>query len=138
MTHKEALKFLALVKVAYPSFYRDADEDTINATVAMWQSTFPHTPYIILEMAFDRFRKKSKFPPTVAEIISELKDLYTTAVANANMSAWLGDRDSYRKCEFIIDCTARFARGGDDSTLDVGRISDELILTETKKRYYLE
>lgn len=138
MTHKEAVKLLALIKVAYPSFYRDADEDTINATVAMWQSTFPHTPYVIMEMAFEHFRRKSKFPPTVAEFIDELKDLYTTAVANANMYAWMRDMDSYRKCEFIMECTYKYARELDDMSFNIGRISNELILTETKKRYYLE
>ena len=138
MTHKEAVKLLALIKVAYPSFYRDADEDTINATIAMWQTTFPHTPYVIMEMAFEHFRRKSKFPPTVAEFIEELKDLYITAVANANMYAWRGDRDSQEKCEFIIACTYKYARELDDMSFNIGRISNEMLIEEKKRRYGLE
>lgn len=83
MTREEAIKLLAIIKVAYPTAFKDMDKDSKHATVAMWQSTFPNTPYVIMEMAFDRFRRKSKFPPTVAEMYEQLQGLYYKAVQDA-------------------------------------------------------
>lgn len=83
MTREESIKLLALIKVAYPTAFKDMDNDTKHATVAMWQSTFPNTPYVIMEMAFDRFRRVSKFPPTVAEMYEQLRALYYGAVQDA-------------------------------------------------------
>lgn len=83
MTIEESKKFLALIKVAYPSAYKDIDRDSALATVNMWQRDFPSVPFDIMGMAFDRFRKKSKFPPTVADIYEELSGLYHSAVEYA-------------------------------------------------------
>ena len=80
MTIEESKKFMALIKVAYPTSYKDVDRDFAIATIKMWQTTFPTVPFPIMEMAFDHFRKKSKFPPTVADICAELKSLYHTAI----------------------------------------------------------
>ncbi len=80
MTRDEAKKLLALIKVAYPNSYKDMDRDFAIATVNMWQSTFPEVPYVIMETAFNQFRKKSKFPPTVADMYEELQGLYFSAL----------------------------------------------------------
>ena len=80
MTIEESKKFMALIKVAYPTSYKDVDRDFAIATIKMWQTTFPTVPFPIMEMAFDHFRKKSNFPPTVADICAELKSLYHTAI----------------------------------------------------------
>ena len=80
MNRTEAAKLLALIKVAYPSTYRDMDDRTKMATVTMWQSTFPNVPYAVMEMAFDHFRRVSKFAPTVADMYDELKGLHYRAL----------------------------------------------------------
>ena len=59
MNREEAIKFLALVKVAYPNSYRDMDNASKQATVNMWQVSFPNTPFVVITMAFDNFRRKS-------------------------------------------------------------------------------
>ena len=43
----------------------------------MWQMSFPDVPYPIMEQAFNHFRMASKFPPTVAEMVEELKKVLT-------------------------------------------------------------
>ena len=80
MNRTEAAKLLALIKVAYPSTYRDMDDRTKMATVTMWQSTFPNVPYAVMEMAFDHFRRVSKFAPTIADMYDELKGLHYRAL----------------------------------------------------------
>jgi hypothetical protein len=105
MNRTEAIKLLALIKVAYPTAYRDADKETQLATVAMWQRTFPDVPYVIMEMAFDHFRRVSKFPPTVAEMYAELDFLYGTAIVDS-MNA--DNKQMKEAAEFVIDHTWRY------------------------------
>lgn len=83
MTLEETIKLLALIKVAYPNSYKDIDKDTQLATVNMWHRAFSQTQYPIIQMALDHFIKGSKFPPTIADIIDELKSIYYEAWQNA-------------------------------------------------------
>ena len=106
MTREESIKLLALIKVAYPTAYKDMDKDSKLATVNMWQMSFPRTPFVIMEMAFERFRRKSKFPPTVAEMIEELRDLHYTAIGDANMAQGIGDHETFKRCMFVMDHTS--------------------------------
>lgn len=111
MTRPEAIKLLALIKVAYPTAYRDMDDDSLNATVSMWESTFPSTPYVIMEMAFDRHRRKSKFPPTVAEMIDELEGIYYDATEDALANAFFGRNPRLvAQCRWVADQTSQFTR----------------------------
>jgi hypothetical protein len=123
MTREESIKLLALIKVAYPTAYRDMDNDTAHATVAMWQTTFPTVPYIIMEMAFDRFRRESKFPPTIADMYEQLRSLYYRACGDAITTT---DEMTRRRCFFIMDNTNQF-REGVGNTTDYGKIDDRLL-----------
>ena len=105
MNKEEATKFLVLVKVAYPSSYKNIDDMTAEATVNMWYQTFSDVPYAIIEMAFDHFRKTSTFAPTVADIYKELKNLYYIALSDVMTS------DNKIKIElgnYIMQHTSRY------------------------------
>lgn len=125
MTREESIKLLALIKVAYPTAYKDMDRETKLATVNMWQMSFPTVPYVIMEMAFNRFRLNSKYPPTVAEMIEELRNCYYNAVLNANVAQGMGDSDTYRRCLFVMDHTSRFRVS--DVSVNYGGISDAML-----------
>lgn len=83
MTVEESIKLLALIKLAYPNSYKEIDKDTQLATVKMWQRTFDTLPFAIIQMALDHFVKKSKFPPTIADMVEELKNIHYEAVQSA-------------------------------------------------------
>lgn len=108
MNREESIKLLALIKVAYPTAYKDMDNASKQATVNMWHTTFPSVPYTIMEMAFNRFRMVSKFPPTVAEMCEELKRLHSEATGNAVVAASFGERDQVKACEWIMEHTNQF------------------------------
>ena len=110
MNRTEAAKLLALIKVAYPSTYRDMDEKTKIATVNMWQSTFPTVPYAIMEMAFDHFRRVSKFAPTVADMYEELKGLHYRALEEVMTSDNPQTRETAKR---IMSFTSQFQYGAD-------------------------
>ena len=114
MNKKESIQFLAMVKLAYPMAYRDTDDETVIATANMWQMSFPDVPYPIMEQAFNHFRMVSKFPPTVAEMVEELKQIYYQATEQALVQKALGNEDSVRQYRLIMAYTTRYK---DDSRL---------------------
>ena len=113
MNEKETIQFLALIKLAYPSSFKDIDKDTKLATVAMWQNTFPHTPYPIMELALDKHRRNSPYEPKVADIMKQLKSLYYDALEGA-----LLDQDK-QKCMAIMKYTHPYVTGEMESGMPV-------------------
>ena len=125
MTREDSIKLLALIKVAYPSSYKDMDSASLEATVNMWRTSFPDVPYVIMEMAFNGFRMKSKFPPTVADFCEELKGLYWTACSKAR-DPFITE-DTVKRCEFIMDHTDRFRNIDDIIDIDYAAITNEML-----------
>lgn len=111
MNREESIKLLALIKVAYPSAYKDMDKETKLATVNMWKTTFPSVPYAIMEMAFNRFRMTSKFPPTVAEMAEELVNVHYQALEGAMNAQSLGDYESIDLYRGVMSITEQYKSG---------------------------
>lgn len=122
MNKQEAVKLLALIKVAYPTAYRDMDEASKKATVNMWHMSFSDVPYPIMEQAFSHFRMVSKFPPTVAEMVDELKHIYNQAVEGALGCKSLGMEEASRQYSAIMDITARYKDGYNLGGLNIGSL----------------
>ena len=108
MNKQEAVKLLALIKIAYPTAYRDMDDASKKATVNMWQMSFPEVPYPIMEQAFNHFRMVSKFPPTVAEMVEELRSIYFKAVEGALVHKSLGDEQMVNHFREIMAYTSQY------------------------------
>ncbi len=125
MNKQEAAKLLSLIKLSYPTAYRDIDKETANATVNMWAMSFPDVPYPIMEQAFNHFRMVSKFPPTVAEMVEELKQIYYHAAQCAWINSSIENKEGVRQYRAIMDCTYRFK---DTSTIGYGGLPNLLRL----------
>lgn len=108
MNKTEATKLLALIKIAYPTAYRDMDDASKVATVNMWQMSFPDVPYPIMEQAFNHFRMTSKFPPTVAEMVLELRHIYNQAVEGALIHRSMDHEEGVRQFRAIMQYTSRY------------------------------
>lgn len=108
MTKQEAIKLLALIKVAYPTAYKDMDQASKQATVNMWAGSFPDVPYPVMEQAFNHFRMVSKFPPTVAEMVEELKHIHYQALECAMVLKLVGDEEGAKRCRVIMACTSPY------------------------------
>ena len=108
MTKKEAAMLLELIKLSYPTAYRDMDDNWKKATINMWFSSFPDVPYPIIEQAFNHYRMSHKFPPTVAEMVDELKTVYYQALEQASIHRTLGNRDMKDHFELIMAHTKRY------------------------------
>ena len=121
MNKQEATKLLALTKIAYPTAYRDMDEASKKATVNMWHMSFPDVPYPIMEQAFNHHRMVSKFPPTVADMVEELRQIHFHATECALIHKTLGDDEGVRRYKAIMDCTLRY-KNNDYLGLQLGNI----------------
>ena len=108
MNKQEATRLLALIKLSYPNAYRDMDDASKKATVNMWHMSFPEVPYQIMEQAFNHFRMVSKFPPTVAEMVDELRHIHFQAEEGVIISNMLGDRATVDKYRQIMECTQKY------------------------------
>ena len=122
MNKQEAVKLLALIKVAYPTAYRDMDDASKKATVNMWHMSFCDVPYPIMEQAFSHFRMVSKFPPTVAEMVEELRHIYNQATESALNYKALGMEEMSKKYWAIMDITSKYKDGRDLGGLNIGSL----------------
>ena len=125
MNREESIKLLALIKVAYPTAYKDMDKETKLATVNMWQTTFSSVPYAVMEMAFNRFRMASKFPPTVADMAEELVNVHYQALEGAMEAHSLGDKESLGLYREIMRITEPYKSGSYKDT-PIGNIKSML------------
>ena len=105
MNREESIKLLALIKVAYPTAYKDMDNASKQATVNMWNNTFPRVPYQIMELAFNRFRMESKFPPTVADMVEALKGVHYQAMEEAGNARLFGTEEDLKVCMAVMHHT---------------------------------
>ena len=136
MTKEEAAKLLAMIKIAYPTSYRDLDDDSTWATIAMWQNTFSDVPYVILTLAFENFRRRSKYPPTIAEMYEELKALYYISAHDVQTSSFFGEIDD--RALFVFKQTSRFRGGEIERSINYCNITKEMLLEAQEKNLLKE
>ncbi len=125
MNKTEAIKFLALIKVAYPTAYKDMDNDSKMATVNMWHRCFIDVPFKIMEMVFERFIRVSKFPPTVSDIFDGLKALYWNTLGDENIAYQRKDADLMKRTEWVLTYTSPYRNASPPTTSNYDLITAE-------------
>ena len=108
MNKKEAAKLLTLIKLSYPTSYKDLDDEWNMATINMWAGSFRDVPYSIMEQGFDRYRMNHKFPPTVAEMAEELRYIHNSAETCMQVQKLMGNRQAMEHCMAVMAITERF------------------------------
>ena len=76
MTKVEAAKILAILKAAYPNFYKDMTAEEAQGTVSVWSMQFASLSADVVLMALNKAISVSKFPPSIAEVKSKFTNLY--------------------------------------------------------------
>ena len=109
MTYKESSMFMALIKLSYPTAYRDIDENFAKMTVEMWHSEFAHIPYQVMQMALAVHRRKSAFAPTVAEIIAQIEGMHMGAIMDYLSAKSVDDKETMLKSKYLMEATKPIA-----------------------------
>lgn len=84
MTKKETVQILAILKAAYPNFYKDMSAEEAQGTISVWALQFADLPADIVLMALNKAISTSKYPPTIAEIKDKMKSIYWEAYDKLN------------------------------------------------------
>lgn len=89
MTHEETLKVLAVLKAAYPSFYRNMRRDEAEGIVALWSSQFEGDSYQVVSAAVAAHISTDEkgYPPHIGAIKSAIFKL-THPDDLTEMEAW--------------------------------------------------
>lgn len=95
MTVKETAKIMAIVKVAYPQYYKDISTEEARQMAMLWQSMLADYPYQIVSNAVKALIATSKFPPTIAEIIEKIQ-LITNPPECSDIEAWAMVKNALR------------------------------------------
>ena len=87
MTRQEAIAIMAMLKTAYPSFYKDLSKEDLNAAVNLWATMFADDPAYIVTEAVKSLMCTLKYPPTIADVKEKIA-LITQPPAMTEMEAW--------------------------------------------------
>ena len=132
MTYKESSMFMALIKISYPTAYRDIDATFAKMTVEMWHSEFASIPYPVMQMALARHRRKSNFAPTIAEIVAQIEDIHMSAIVDNLSAKSIGDHDTMLKSKYLMEATSTIASPTrheiDYSYIDDSYLDDVMLL----------
>lgn len=89
MDRVETLKILAVLKGAYPSFYRDMTQDEAGGVVSLWAEMFPDESYELVAAAVKALiaADEKGFPPHIGAVKARIRQVTTPNCMTAG-EAW--------------------------------------------------
>ena len=80
MTREDTIKILAVLRGAYPAFYRDITKQEAESTIALWLSMFDEEPYELVAAAVKAFiaGDGKGFPPAIGQIKERIRQITQT------------------------------------------------------------
>ena len=87
MTRQEALAVMAMLKTAYPTFYKDLSKEDISAAVNLWATMFSEESIQVVTEAIKALMCTLKFPPTIADVKEKIREI-TQPDEMTEMEAW--------------------------------------------------
>lgn len=86
MDREDVIKILSVLKVAYPSFYKEMTKEEAENTILLYQEMFNGNDPEVVLYAVRELMGTLKFPPTIADIKDKILDL--TRVKEDLAEAW--------------------------------------------------
>ena len=87
MNRTETMAIMAILKEAYPYYYKDKSKEELNQTVNLWAEMFASDPAKIVAEAVKALICTLKFPPTIADVKEKIA-MITQPPAMTEMEAW--------------------------------------------------
>lgn len=100
---------IAKLKVAYPYYFRELTDEEFAGLISMYQEELSHYSELVLTNAIKSIIKKSKFMPTLKELIDECESIkkYNVSLIVSKMI-----QDGYFKSPMEIEKTYKFIEEG--------------------------
>ena len=85
MTTNDMTKILAILKAAYPSSFKDLTKEEAMGIINLWTLHLKDMPVDIVSISVNRLIAKSKFIPTISEVLADLSSLYWDAYSKREL-----------------------------------------------------
>ncbi len=105
MTREETKALMAILKAAYPNFYKDISKEEAKAAVDLWATMFSDTPAMLVIEAVKSLICTLKYPPTIADVKEKIH-LLTQPQGMSELEAW----NTVRKAISYYDADETFAQ----------------------------
>lgn len=79
MNRKETAQVLAILKAAYPNFYKNLTPEDAQGIVGVWSMQFADMAADIVLMALNKAISTCKYPPSVAEVKEKISSIHWEA-----------------------------------------------------------
>ena len=89
MTPKETKAVLALMRAAYPQFYKDMSREALNSVVNLWQKQFEDYDGLLVLNAVNTLisSRVEGYPPTIGAVKQQIMKLYAAELPSES-EAW--------------------------------------------------
>ena len=74
ITRKDIVAMVGMIKANYTHAYKDVTKPELSAMVEFWYSSLAKYEKEVVNVAFQRAVESCKFPPTLADIIQNVKE----------------------------------------------------------------
>ena len=89
MTREETKKIVQVLSIAFPTFLRDKSNSEKSEVIDLWAYMFIDYGYMEVNAALKTFIATSKYPPTIAEVLSKLRLVESLKTEQLNeLTAW--------------------------------------------------
>ena len=89
MTRDETKALLAILKAAYPNFYKDMTTDDAKSIINLWATMFADDPAYIVTEAVKSLMCTLKYPPTIADVKEKIAAImHPEMMTMTEMEAW--------------------------------------------------
>lgn len=85
MTTNDMTKILAILKAAYPSSFKDLTKEEAMGIINLWTLHLKDMPVDVVSISVNRLIAKSKFVPTISEVLTDLSNLYWDAYSKRQL-----------------------------------------------------
>lgn len=86
MDKRETAQVLTILKVAFPTMYKDFNGD-FNDVILVWNEALKEYPLELVKLAVNHIITTSKFPPVISDVVERIKKI-TEKPALTEVEAW--------------------------------------------------
>ena len=118
MTRKEIISILAVLRAAFPNFYRDMGRKELEGIVSLWEDLFRDDPANLVCGAVKALiaTKENSFPPTIGEVKAKMQKILSphemteqeawALVSKALTNGYYGAKEEF--ANFLPQCKLRW------------------------------
>lgn len=107
MNKEEILKIIKILKISYPSYFRELQDDEIVLMTQLWEKKFKNYSLDQVSNAIDNLTSKSKYMPSISEVLSEIVQINTPQLKLNPYGEW----------ENVLKAIRKYGTYGEDKAL---------------------